>query len=145
MGRPALCPGCGAGSAAVLSTLDRLISAALPRIENVTQSIAEKIGAEYREADGDAGKDDEPWRRADIFGGRLRQHAAPGWIRLGDTETEEGQRGFGEYRRAELGGCEHDQRRKGVGQDVAARNAKLAHDHRLRGPDDEYPAQATRP
>src|SRR5215469_10570732 len=102
MGRPALSSGRGPGSATVLSTLDRFISTALPRIENVAQCIAEKIGAEHREADGDAGEDDEPRRRADIFGGRLRQHAAPGWIRLGHSQPKERQRGFGEYRRAEL-------------------------------------------
>src|SRR5215468_9208894 len=122
--------------ASAASERDRFISTALPRIENVAQCIAQKIRAEYREADGDAGKDDEPRRRADIFGGRLRQHAAPGWIRLGHSQPKERQRGFGEYRRPELGGCEHDQWRKGVGQDVAGRNAQLAHAHRLRGLDE---------
>src|SRR5262249_57364559 len=121
MGRPALCSGRGPGSATVLATRERLISTALPWIENVAQCIAEKIGAEHREADGDTGEDDEPRRRADIFGGGLRQHAAPGWIRLGHSQPKERQRRFGKYRRAELGGCEHDQRRKGVGQDVAGR------------------------
>src|SRR5262249_60606024 len=64
-------------------------SAALPRIENVAQRIAEKIRSEHREADGDTGKDDEPRRRADILGGGLRQHAAPGRKRLRRAATNE--------------------------------------------------------
>src|SRR5499426_3404858 len=89
MGRSARPSGRAPRSATALLTLDRSMSAAQPRIENVAQRIAEKIGAEYREADGDTGKDDEPRRRAYIFGGGLRQHAAPGWIRLGHPEPKE--------------------------------------------------------
>src|SRR5215510_2139296 len=136
MGRPARPSGRAPRSATALLTIDRSMSAAQPRIENVAQRIAEKIGAEDREADGDTGKDDEPRRRAYIFGGGLRQHAAPGWIRLGHPETKERQRGFGEDRGAERSGCEHDQRCKGIGQNVPRRDAQLAHADGLRGLDE---------
>src|SRR5262245_55972563 len=136
MGRSARPSGRAPRSATALLTLDRSMSAAQPRIENVAQRVAEQIGAEYREADGDSGKAVQPRARAYIFGGGLRQHAAPGWIRLGDPETKERQRGFGEDRRAELGGCEHDQRCKGIGQDVPRRDAQLAHADGLRGLDE---------
>src|SRR5262249_48383363 len=114
-GRPARSSGRLASAA---SERDRFISAALPRIENVTQRTDQKVGAESREVDGDPGKDDEPRRRAYVFGRRLRQHAAPGRIGLRHAESKKRQRGFGEYGRAELCGCKHDQRRKGVGQDM---------------------------
>ena len=52
-------------------------SAALPRVEDVAQRVAEQIGAEHREADRDAGEDHQPRRGADIFRRRFRQHAAP--------------------------------------------------------------------
>src|SRR5262249_11309960 len=130
--------------ASAASERDRFISTALPRIENVAQCIAQKIRAEYREADGDAGKDDEPRRRGDVFGRRLRHHAAPGRIGLWHAQAEKRKRRFGEYGRAELRGCKHDQRRKGVGQDMAHRDARLAHAHRLRRLDEGQLAQGER-
>ena len=67
-------------------------SAALPRVEDVAQGVAEQVGAEHHEADGDAGEDHQPGRRAHVLGRRLRQHAAPGGMRLGHAEAEERQR-----------------------------------------------------
>ena len=72
------------------------------RIEDVAQRIAQEIRAEDGEAEGEAGEDHEPRRGADILRGRLRKHAAPGRMRLGNAETEEGERGFGQDGRAEL-------------------------------------------
>src|SRR5262245_53878706 len=136
MGRPARSSGRAPRSATPVVRPDGSMSAAQARIEHVAERVAEEVGAALGEADGDTGKDDEPRRRAYIFGGGLRQHAAPGWIRLGNPETKERQRGFGEDRRAELGGCEHDQRCKGIGQDVPRRDAQLAHADGLRGLDE---------
>src|SRR5215468_3997849 len=140
-GRPARSSG---RLAIAASELDRFISTALPRIENVAQRIAQKVRAEYRETDGDAGKDNEPRRRADIFSRRLRQHAAPGRIGLRHAKAKERQRSLGEYGRAELRGCKHDQRRKGIGQDMAHRDARLAHAHGLRRFDEGQLAQGER-
>ncbi len=55
---------------------------AQPRIEDVAQRVAEQVGAEHRQADGDAREDHQPGRGAHVFGGRFRQHAAPGRMRL---------------------------------------------------------------
>ena len=61
------------------------------RIEDVAQGIAQQVGAEHREADGDTGEDHEPRRRADILRRRFRQHAAPGRIGFRHAKAEEGE------------------------------------------------------
>ena len=103
-----------------LASFDRT----LPRIEDVAHGVAQQVGAEHREADGDAGKDHQPRRRAHVLGRRFREHAAPGRMRLRNAEAEEGQRRLGQDRRAELRGAEHDQRRQRVGQDVPDGDAR---------------------
>src|SRR5216683_8231193 len=85
-------------------------SVAQARIEQIAQRIAEQVGAEHHEADGDAREDHQPGRGAHVFGRRFREHAPPGRMRLGDAEAEERERGFGQDRGAELRGREHDER-----------------------------------
>src|ERR1700687_6232664 len=43
------------------------VTAALPRVENVAQRVTKQIGAEHRQADGDAGEDHQPWRGTNIL------------------------------------------------------------------------------
>src|SRR5713101_3997211 len=98
-----------------------------PRREDVAERVAEQVGTEDREADGNAGKYDQPRRGAHVFRRRFRQHPAPGRVGLGNAESEERQRRLGQDRGSELGGREHDQRRQRIGQDVHDGDAEFAH------------------
>src|SRR5690349_18586844 len=85
-----------------------------PGIEKVAQRIAEEVGSEHREADRQAGINDEPRCGAYVFGRRFGQHAAPRGIRLGNAETEERQGRLDQNGGPELGRPQHDQRRQRV-------------------------------
>ena len=80
-----------AGASAIASMRRPASQVPLSGVEDVAQRVAEQVGAEHGETDGDAGEDHQPWRGAHVFGCRLRQHAAPRRMRLGDAETQERQ------------------------------------------------------
>src|SRR3974390_3141212 len=119
-------------------------SVAQPRIEDVAQRVAEQVSAEHRQADGGAREDHQPGRGAYVFGRRIRQHAAPGRMRLRYPEAEERQRCLSQDRSAELRGSDNDQWRQRIGQHVAPRDTELAHAHGARCLDEGLLAQAQR-
>ncbi len=63
---------------------------ALSRIEHVADGVAQEIGPKHHGADRDAREDHEPGRRAHVLGRRLREHAAPRWMRLRHAQAKEG-------------------------------------------------------
>src|SRR5688572_27079416 len=63
------------------------------RIENISQSIAQKINAKHSNKNGQPWKDREPWCAIHIAPS-LAQHRAPGRNARRDAETEKAQAGL---------------------------------------------------
>src|SRR6185295_18242884 len=103
----------------------RGLGAAEARVERVAERVAEQVGAEHREADGQAREQDEPGRLLRVLRRGDREHPAPRRIGLGHAQAQEGQRGLHQDRAAELRGAEHDERAHGIGQNVAECDAHM--------------------
>src|SRR5678816_2929943 len=96
-----------------------------PRIQDVTQPVAEQVHAEHREHDAEPREGRDPPRLAQVVAA-LAQHAAPLRLRRLAAETEKTERGGGQDGGAEAEGGGHDERRDDVGEDVAGQDRDLS-------------------
>ena len=108
-------------------------ASAEPGIERVAQGVAEEIGAQHGDDDGQPGKRDQPPRRAEVLAA-LAQHAAPAGRRRLHAQAEEAERRLHDDQLRELEARDHQGGGDHVGGDVAEQDAAAAgaerHRHR---------------